>query len=107
MIILTEKANKAVKRFMRTAEEPINGLRIAVTGGGCSGLQYDLKLKDAPEAEDVVWDADGVAIYVDAISATMLNGVQIDFVESLTGSGFKFTNPNASASCACGSSFKV
>ncbi len=107
MIILTEKATKAVRRFMRTSEDPINGLRIAVTGGGCSGLQYDLKLKDAPESEDLIWDANGVPIYVDPISATMLTGVQIDFIESLTGSGFKFTNPNASASCACGSSFKV
>ncbi|MEL6980569.1 MAG: iron-sulfur cluster assembly accessory protein [Pseudomonadota bacterium] len=105
MLELTDKAAEAIQRFTETAEEPVGGLRISVVDGGCSGLQYAMSLEAAPKDGDDVVDCGATKIYVEADSAPVLQGTTIDFVESLEGSGFTFTNPNAARSCACGKSF--
>lgn len=107
MITLTDSAMKAVARFVQGAATPAEGLRITVTGGGCSGFQYGLKLETAALADDTVIDSGGVKILLDPASLPMVNGMVVDFVDSLEGSGFKFTNPNAKASCSCGNSFST
>lgn len=107
MITLTEKAINAVGRFIASSETPSAGLRIEVTDGGCSGYQYGLKLEAEHKPEDAVIDCGDVKVYVDPVSMPMLAGMSIDFLDSIDGSGFKFTNPNAAKSCACGSSFNT
>lgn len=107
MITLTDKAKAALKRFIRGSETPIGGLRVAVTGGGCSGFQYSLALKEAPAEDDVIIDCGGVSLFVDPISVNLLEGVTVDFIDSLTESGFKFINPNATNTCGCGHSFSA
>jgi len=105
MLSLTDSAQKAVARFISGAEEPVSGLRISVTGGGCSGMQYAMALEAAANTEDTVVECGAVKIFVDPTSAPLLTGVTVDFLDSMEGSGFKFTNPNAKASCGCGTSF--
>lgn len=105
MITLTESAIQAVGRFIANSGKPSAGLRIEVTDGGCSGLSYGLRLEDNESGEDTVIDCGSVKVIVDPLSMPKLDGMSIDFVDSLEGSGFKFTNPNAVKSCACGSSF--
>lgn len=107
MITLTEKAAKAARRFIRGSETKAEGLRLAVSGGGCSGFQYNMALEEAPGADDTIVEALGVKVFLDPASAQLLQGVTVDFVDSLTESGFTFHNPNASASCGCGKSFSV
>ena len=107
MITLTEGAIKAVGRFIASSDKPTGGLRIEVTDGGCSGLSYGLKLEEKHSGEDTVIDCGEVKVFVDPLSLPKLDGMSIDFVDSLEGSGFKFTNPNAVKSCACGSSFST
>ncbi|MEW5837831.1 MAG: iron-sulfur cluster assembly accessory protein [Pseudomonadota bacterium] len=107
MLTLTPGAVKAVKRFIEGSTDPMLGLRIAVTGGGCSGLQYGMRLEPSANADDTVVECDGVSILVDPQSVNMLTGVTVDFVDSMEGSGFKFENPNASNSCGCGKSFSA
>ena len=107
MLTLTESAQKAVSRFIQGADEPVTGLRIAVTGGGCSGLQYAMNLVQEKEDEDLVVECGAVTLYVDQLSAPLLRGVTVDFVDGLDGSGFKFENPNATNSCGCGTSFSA
>ena len=107
MITLTPNARLAVQRFVKGAAEPIAALRVMVAGGGCSGLEYGMRLEKTTGDDDVVLDFDGLTILVDPMSATMLDGVTIDFVDSLEGSGFKFDNPNAKTTCDCGQSFAV
>ncbi len=105
MLTLTENAQKAVSRFISGAEEPVTGLRIGIAGGGCSGFQYTMALEKNPEDDDTVLDIADFKVYVDPHSAPLLAGVSVDFLDGLEGSGFKFENPNATNSCACGSSF--
>jgi iron-sulfur cluster assembly protein len=107
MLTLTESAHKAVSRFIRGAEEPVQGLRIAVTGGGCSGMQYGLSLEAEPKAEDQVVELGDLKVFVDPYSAPLLQGVKVDFLDDMDGSGFKFDNPNAAGSCGCGKSFSA
>ncbi|NOS89132.1 MAG: iron-sulfur cluster assembly accessory protein [Methylococcaceae bacterium] len=107
MITLTEQAISAVGRFIASSATPDAGLRIEVTDGGCSGYQYGLRLDAEPSAEDTVIACGEVQVYIDPASMPMLDGMSIDFLDSLEGSGFKFTNPNAAKSCACGSSFNT
>lgn len=82
-------------------------LRLSVEGGGCSGFQYKFGLDDAAEGDDLVVEQGGVTLLVDAMSLELVAGSVVDYVESLGGSAFKVTNPNASAGCGCGSSFAV
>ena len=105
MIQLTENAIGAVSRFIESAGKPIAGLRIKVEGGGCSGLQYGMKLEESAAEDDQVVDMGGLKILVDPASQPMLENVTVDFLDGLEGSGFKFENPNATNSCGCGKSF--
>ena len=82
-------------------------LRLSVEGGGCSGFQYRFGLADAPEGEDSVTMTDGVSLVVDPMSLDLVAGCVVDYVESLGGAAFRVENPNAAASCGCGSSFAV
>jgi iron-sulfur cluster assembly protein len=107
MITLTENAVKAVSRFIAGSGKPDSGLRIEVTDGGCSGYSYGLRLEEKQTQDDTVIDCGEVKVFIDPLSLPMLDGMSIDFVDSLEGSGFKFTNPNAVKSCACGSSFST
>ncbi len=107
MIKLTPNAISAVERFIKGTDAPVAGLRIAIAGGGCSGFQYSMSLEQTKNEDDTVLDYGTVMLLVDPLSAPLLEGVSVDFVDSLTGSGFKFENPNASSSCACGSSFSA
>lgn len=106
MINLTDNAVSAVNRFIANSEKSIAGLRIKVEGGGCSGFKYGLKLESEILESDIVADFNGLTVVVDENSQSLLENVTVDFVDSLEeGSGFKFENPNATASCGCGKSF--
>jgi iron-sulfur cluster assembly protein len=107
MLTLTPSAQKAVSRFIQGSDTAVVGLRIAVTGGGCSGLQYAMNLVDEKEASDLEVACGPVTVFVDELSAPLLRGVTLDFVDGLEGSGFKFENPNATNSCGCGHSFSA
>ena len=107
MLTLTENAQKAVGRFINGSETPVSGLRISVTGGGCSGMQYGMVLEEAAKTDDTVVEIGEIRIFVDPLSAPMLKDVVVDFLDSMEGSGFKFENPNATASCGCGNSFSA
>jgi iron-sulfur cluster assembly protein len=108
MLILTPTAAQKVQDFMSEhAAGDEAGLRVAVLPGGCSGFQYGLNIEDAPESDDEVFEHAGLRIFVDPFSAQYLEGVEIDYVSSMMGSGFSFRNPNAAGGCGCGSSFTV
>ena len=98
-----------VKKFM-TAENvspDVGGLRVAVQPGGCSGFKYSLLIEDKSAEDDTVLQQDGYRIFVDPFSMQYLNGVTIDYVSSMQGSGFTFKNPNSTGGCGCGSSFSA
>lgn len=107
MLTLTENAQKAISRFISGSETPVAGLRISVTGGGCSGMQYGMALEERATDEDTIIEVEQLKIFVDPLSAPLLNGVTVDFLDSMEGSGFKFENPNATNSCGCGNSFSA
>lgn len=107
MLTLTDSAQKAIGRFMSGADTPVSGLRIQVTGGGCSGMQYGMALEESSKEDDIVLEIGELKVFVDPASAPMLDGVTVDFLDSMDGSGFKFHNPNATANCGCGNSFSV
>lgn len=107
MITLTENAIKAVDRFINDSDTPVAGLRVLITGGGCSGFQYGLRLEEHVAADDAVVDGASFKVLVDPMSSLLLQGVTIDYVETLEGGGFKFNNPNAKACCDCGQSFSA
>jgi iron-sulfur cluster assembly protein len=107
MINLTPAAVKAVQRFIRGSETPVAGLRLMISGGGCSGLQYGMKLEAEKADDDWELEIEGVKLLVDPMTMPMIDNVTVDFVDTLTHTGFKFDNPNASAQCSCGSSFSV
>lgn len=105
MLNLTESAQAAVSRFITGAEEPVTGLRIAVTGGGCSGMQYSMALEKESSNDDTIVEFGEIKVFVDPASLPLLEGVTVDFLDTMEGSGFKFVNPNATNTCGCGSSF--
>ena len=107
MLQLTEKAVTKVKELLSAENKDGYGLRVAVHGGGCSGFQYGLTFENAERPNDNVLELDGLKVYVDAMSGMYLDGVQIDYVETLEGSGFKIDNPNATGHCGCGHSFQA
>ncbi|MCV0439709.1 MAG: iron-sulfur cluster assembly accessory protein [Hydrogenophaga sp.] len=107
-ITLTNKAILELARIMSEQHLGEVRLRVGIKGGGCSGFSYTLGFDDVPPSEvDQVFDYDGIIVVCDPKSFLYLNGVEIDFEESLMGRGFKFSNPNASNSCGCGESFSV
>ena len=104
MISLTESAANRVKTLLSDKEE--TGLRAAVQGGGCSGFTYKLLFDNKKEGDKVILDRD-VEIYLDSKSFLYLMGTEIDFVDELNQTGFKFVNPNAKRTCGCGESFSI
>jgi len=98
-----------VMKFMEAENVPANqgGLRVSVQPGGCSGFKYGLLIEDQAAEDDLVIDQGSFRIFVDPFSAQYLDGVAIDYVSSMQGSGFTFKNPNASGGCGCGSSFSA
>jgi len=106
-ITVTESAAKRIA-YLREQEEAGNAnLRIAVSGGGCSGFQYGLTFDDQTNPDDRVFERDGVGVVVDEVSLDLLNGAEVDFVEDLMGASFQIRNPNAVSSCGCGNSFSI
>ena len=104
---ITEAAAGEIKKFMASEEglPESAGLRVRVVPGGCSGFQYSLNIEEDSRTGDHVFDQSGVRLFVDMFSAQYLNGIEIDYVSNMMGSGFAFNNPNATGSCGCGSSF--
>lgn len=107
LLTLTEKAADEVRKFITAEEVPAEtaGLRVSVLPGGCSGFKYSLNIEERALDDDMSLDINGVRVFVDGFSAQYLSGVTIDYVSSMQGSGFTFSNPNASGGCGCGSSF--
>ncbi len=105
-ISLSESAAARVQWIADRQNKPAL-LRLAVEGGGCSGFQYRFGLADAVEADDRVTERNGVKLLVDSVSLDLIDGSEVDFVESLGGSAFRVTNPLAAAGCGCGASFSV
>ena len=106
IVLMTHAAAARVRAIGEKLGKPAQ-LRLSVEGGGCSGFSYKFGLAETVEADDVVTSTDGVDLVIDAISLDLLKGAQVDFVDSLGGSSFQVTNPNATAGCGCGSSFSV
>lgn len=106
-INLTDAAAAEVKKFFEAEQLGADtaGLRVAVLPGGCSGFKYSLNLEEQAQEDDIVLDITGVRLFVDGFSLQYLNGVRIDYVTSMQGSGFTFENPNATGGCGCGTSF--
>lgn len=106
---LSDKALAKVREFI-TAEhvdQATGGLRVGVMPGGCSGFKYEMSIDEAPVEDDVILDVSGVRVFVDPFSAQYLNGVSIDYVQTMQSAGFAFDNPNATGGCGCGTSFSV
>ena len=106
MVTLTQTAVATLEQVLAKSGPVAQGLRIAVTDGGCAGLKYQMGLEAEAAADDAVLEFGGVRVFVDPGSAPLLDGVVVDFVEGIEGAGFKFDNPKAS-SCGCGKSFSV
>ena len=107
MITLTENAAKKVHDLMVTREQTTGGLRVGVRGGGCSGFSYFLEFAESSTDGDRELNSHGVILFVDRKSYLYLMGTEVDYVDALHESGFKFTNPNAKRTCGCGESFSV
>jgi iron-sulfur cluster assembly protein len=108
MVELTPVAVSKVKEILAQQNPAPSGLRVAVVGGGCSGFSYHMAFENQiNEGADNVYEFDGLKVLVDQMSAMYLDGVSIDYIETLEGSGFKFNNPNVKSTCGCGSSFTV
>ena len=107
MLTMTDAASRKLAEIMSKQTEAVAGLRVFVEKGGCSGLSYGMSMATEVGAGDWVGEFGGVKVLVDAASAPALEGVRIDFVESLQGSGFSIENPNAVRSCGCGHSFET
>jgi iron-sulfur cluster assembly accessory protein len=107
VITLTPTAVSKVKEIMAAQNPAPQGLRVAVVGGGCSGFQYHMAFESNSNGADNVLEFDGLKVFVDQMSGMYLNGVEIDYIETIEGAGFKFNNPNVRSTCGCGSSFTV
>ena len=100
-------AAKRVTTLLTKQGRPNGVLRVAVMGGGCSGLQYKMDLQDAPANRDILVETSGIRVVVDPKSALYVTGSELDFIDALQGGGFKVTNPNAATTCSCGESFSA
>jgi iron-sulfur cluster assembly accessory protein len=105
-VTLSDRAARRIVQILKAEGQPV-ALRLAVTGGGCSGFQYNFALDDAQMDEDLVVEKDGAKVLIDPVSLDFLVGAEIDFTDDLIGQAFKVNNPNATASCGCGTSFTV
>ena len=107
LVKLTASAANKVSTLL-TKQGRVNGvLRVAVVGGGCSGLQYKMDLQDGPASRDILVESGGVRVVVDPKSALYVTGSELDYIEALQDGGFKVKNPNAATSCSCGESFSA
>jgi len=107
LVKLTLNAGKKVGALLTKQGRPNGVLRVAVVGGGCSGLQYKMDLQDGPANRDFLVESAGVRVVVDPKSALYVTGSELDYVEALQEGGFKVKNPNAATSCSCGESFSA
>jgi len=105
-VSLTNKAAAHVHKFLSNRGKGI-GLRIGVKTSGCSGMSYTLEFADEAMPDDLIFDSNGVKVLVDPANLTYLDGTELDYTKEGLSEGFKFNNPNATASCGCGESFKV
>jgi iron-sulfur cluster assembly accessory protein len=106
-LVITGRAAEEVQKFIVQEQVPVEsaGLRVSVLPGGCSGFKYSLNIEERALEDDMVAEVNGVRVFVDGFSAQYLTGITIDYVTSMQGSGFTFSNPNATGGCGCGSSF--
>ena len=104
---VSERAARRIGEILAREGQPDLKLRISVSGGGCSGFQYGFALDDQAEDGDIAIERDGARVVIDGMSLMYMLGCEVDYVEDLTGSYFKVSNPNATASCGCGNSFAV
>ena len=103
-------SNAAAAKLAELTKEETNpdiGLRVYVYSGGCSGYRYGMMLEDQPSTEDSILHANGVRVYIDQNSIPLIQGSEIDYVDTLMGAGFTVNNPNATSGCGCGSSFRT
>jgi iron-sulfur cluster assembly protein len=107
LIKVTSNAARRVSTLLARQGRPEGVLRVAVIGGGCSGLQYKMDLQDAPANRDILVESSGIKVVVDPKSALYVTGSELDFSDSLQEGGFKVTNPNAATTCSCGESFSA
>ena len=107
MVQLSETAVSKVREILDTQEPKPAGLRISVVGGGCSGFSYSMAFENTPGMLDKTYKYGDLQVFVDQASMLYLDGVSVDYVESMEGSGFKFNNPNVKSTCGCGSSFSA
>ena len=107
LIKVTESAAKKVSTLLQRQGRPQGVLRVAVVGGGCSGLQYKMDLQDAPANRDILVETGGIKVVVDPKSALYVTGSELDYLDALQDGGFKVKNPNAATSCSCGESFSA
>ncbi|MCS6871109.1 MAG: iron-sulfur cluster insertion protein ErpA [Anaerolineae bacterium] len=106
-LIVTPAAIAKIKELLVARNIPNHALRVFVSGGGCSGLQYGMAFEGNPQEYDTVVEVDGVRLVVDPTSLMYVGGATIDYVDSLMGGGFRIDNPNAISTCGCGTSFKT
>lgn len=105
-VSVSARAARRIAEILKAEPQPAM-LRVAVTGGGCSGFQYNFALDEMKAADDLVLERDGAVVLIDSMSLDFLRGAEIDFVDDLIGASFKINNPNAQSSCGCGTSFSV
>ncbi len=106
-VTISEAAARRIRQIVAAEHRPGLRLRLGVDGGGCSGFQYRFALDDKLEPGDVEVEKDGARVVIDGMSLMFLLGAELDFVEDLTGAYFRVNNPNATASCGCGTSFAI
>lgn len=106
-VTITPKAAEKVKEFMKQEGKDDLFLRVYVSGGGCAGLSYGMGFEEKSDQDDAVIEEHGVKLLVDSYSSRYLSGTEIDYIDSLMGSGFKINNPNVTKSCSCGHSFST
>jgi iron-sulfur cluster assembly protein len=107
LISITQKAAEKIVEFMKQENKEKLYLRVYVSGGGCSGLSYGMGFEEKPDEDDAIINENGVEVIIDSYSQKYLKGANVDYVESLMGSGFKINNPNVTKSCSCGHSFST
>ncbi|MCH8029220.1 MAG: iron-sulfur cluster insertion protein ErpA [Candidatus Dadabacteria bacterium] len=105
MLSVTEIAAVEIKKLLAKENMPNGALRVRVVPGGCSGFSYEMGFDDVTEETDIVLESEGFNVVVDQMSAPYLNGSVLDYKDGLQGQGFSINNPNATATCGCGSSF--
>jgi iron-sulfur cluster assembly accessory protein len=107
ILSVTASAVQVIRTLLEQRQIPNHALRVFVSGGGCSGMQYGMAFEESPRDFDKVVSVDGVRLIVDPTSLMYLQGATVDYVDSLMGGGFRIENPNAVSSCGCGHSFRT